>query len=479
MNSSRSNKRLRNNIVYSSLYQLLVFIVPIITTPYVTRIFDSTQMGEYSLTLSIASLFVILSQFGIETFGIREVAKLESKTERDELFFKLVSIQFIISILVFAIYNIIFVVWMESQSKQLFFVQSLLILSNIFDISWFYIGIEEIKKTILRNVMAKVFITVSIFLFIKDSNQLITYSILNVIGMLIGNLTMVISSRHYIDYNNMKFSLKKDLLLGSFYLLIPRVLNSSYGSIENTILRVQSSSSNVGIYAQAKKIDNLIFSVIESAINALSPRMSYYVSKKDNENINRILEKGLFYSNIFSVIFVSGILAVSNDFVNFFFGAGYDMVAPVLSILSVSLIFLPIISLLNRGILIPFNKDKEYSISIIIILFTGSISNILLSPLYGAIGAAIAYNITRFSSLVYLLTIVNDIINVKKIILSIITSFILVSINYFSVRSIAEFLTIENAVISFLIFGLISLTLNLLSYTLFYLSNLIINNHHR
>lgn|SRR5699024_5446236 len=100
MNLERSNKKLKNNIIYSSLYQLLVFIVPIITTPYVTRIFDTTQMGEYSLSLSLASLFVIISQFGIETYGTREVAKIDSKAERDQLFFQLVSIQFIVSIII-------------------------------------------------------------------------------------------------------------------------------------------------------------------------------------------------------------------------------------------------------------------------------------------------------------------------------------------------------------------------------------------
>src|SRR5699024_7669034 len=107
MSLERNNKKLKNNIVYSSLYQILVFIVPIITTPYVTRIFDASKMGEYSLSLSIASLFVVISQFGIETYGTREIAKTELKSERDQLFFKLLSIQFTTSIIMFIIYNII------------------------------------------------------------------------------------------------------------------------------------------------------------------------------------------------------------------------------------------------------------------------------------------------------------------------------------------------------------------------------------
>lgn len=466
MNTERSNKRLKNNIFYSSLYQILVFIVPIITTPYVTRIFDATQMGEYSLSLSIASLFVIISQFGIETYGTREIAKVDSKTSRDQLFYQLISIQFTISIIMFILYNIIFIGVLNIGSKGLFFAQSLLILVNIFDISWYFIGIEEIKRTIFRNAMMKVFTTFSILLFIKNENQLILYALLNVIGMLIGNLTIVVASRHYINYKNLKFSFNKAHVAGSIKLLIPRLLNSSYASIENTILRLSTTAGNVGIYAQAQKIDSLIFSVINSAINAISPRMSYYVARDDKQNINNIFNRGLKYSSIFSVIFVSGIFAVSADFVDFFFGVGYEMVAPVLNAISPTLILLPITALLNRGILIPYNKDKEYSISIVIILLSGTILNIILSPLYGAIGAAITYNVTQIFSFIYLLYIARDIIDVKNIIKKVSVSILLIFINVYIVKAISEVILIENSILSFLFYGIVSISINFLLFAI-------------
>src|SRR5699024_8623998 len=139
-------------------------------------------------------------------------------------FFQLVSIQFIASVLMFLLFNVIFIGLLDIQSKALFFAQSLLILVNIFDISCYFIGIEEIKKTIFRNAFMKVFTTLSILLLIKSEKQLILYSLLNVIGMLIGNLTMVIVSRHYINYKNIKFSLRKPHTMGSIKLLIPRLL---------------------------------------------------------------------------------------------------------------------------------------------------------------------------------------------------------------------------------------------------------------
>lgn len=465
MNYERSNEQLKNNIVYSAVYQILVFLVPIITIPYVTRIFDAAQIGEYSLSLSIASFFIVISQFGIETYGTREIASVDSILDRNTLYFKLLSIQFTVSIIMFILYNLIFFIVIDVPNKELFLAQSFLILINITDISWYFIGIEEIKKIIFRNALMKVFTTLSIFIFITNKDQLVLYALLNVIGMFIGNLTMIITSRKYIDYNKIKFSLSKEHTIGSFKLLIPRLLDSSYRSIESTILTILTSSASLGIYAQAKKIDELIFSVINSAINALSPRMSYFVSKNDKTNLNIFFNKGIEYSSMFSIVFISGILAVSDDFADFFFGDGYEMVGPVLSILSISLLFLPIISLLNRAILIPFNKDKEFSISILIILATGILFNLILSTLYGAIGAALTYNITQIFTFIYLIYIVQDIIDVKYILKNITFSIFCIIINVYTVINISNIIIVENSILSFFVFGLISFIINFLLFT--------------
>lgn len=38
--NNRSNSKLRKNVTFSAIYQLLILIVPIITTPYVSRTFS-------------------------------------------------------------------------------------------------------------------------------------------------------------------------------------------------------------------------------------------------------------------------------------------------------------------------------------------------------------------------------------------------------------------------------------------------------
>lgn len=460
--NNRSNKKLINNIILSSVYQMLVMIVPIITTPYVTRIFDAGKIGEYNLSLSIVSMFVVASQFGLPSYGSREISIAKNDIIRQKVFFELFTIQLFLSLFLFLIFNFIFTFLLNLGDSKLFFLQSFFILANILDISWFFIGIEEIGKTIVRNALTKVFTTLSVFLLVKNENQINLYAVINIVGMILGNITMIISSFKYVNYRNMKLTLSKGHLLNSFKLLLPKLISTSHDTAERNVLNFTATPESIGIYSEGKKIINLAFSVINSAFNALSPRMSYHVSLGEYDKVKVYFNKGLENAGLFSVIIVSGIISVSSEFVDFFYGDGYIGVGIILRILALSLIIIPIISLLNSGILIPRKKDKEYLIGIIIIFISGIILNIFLDPVLGAIGAAISYSISQLLSLIYLGYICRDIIEPKQIFKSVGVILILIILNISLLRIFTSNLFVSNSMVLFLIKGVISVSISII-----------------
>lgn len=58
-------KNLSANYIYNLAYQIFVIIVPIITTPYVSRTLGADGIGVYSYTLSIVTYFTLIGGLGI------------------------------------------------------------------------------------------------------------------------------------------------------------------------------------------------------------------------------------------------------------------------------------------------------------------------------------------------------------------------------------------------------------------------------
>ena len=66
------------NFLLQFLYQGLILIIPLILSPYLTRILQEAALGVYSYTNSIAYYFVVLSMLGITRYGQRIVSQNSS-----------------------------------------------------------------------------------------------------------------------------------------------------------------------------------------------------------------------------------------------------------------------------------------------------------------------------------------------------------------------------------------------------------------
>ena len=62
------------NYILNTIYQVLIIIVPLITTPYVSRVLGAEGIGKYSYTYSIISYLLIFAAMGTTTYGQRTIA---------------------------------------------------------------------------------------------------------------------------------------------------------------------------------------------------------------------------------------------------------------------------------------------------------------------------------------------------------------------------------------------------------------------
>lgn len=147
-------KSLKRNYAYNLSYQLLAILVPLVTTPYVTRVLGPEKLGDYAYTSAMVSYFGIVAALGTVTYAQREVACYQkAREERSRTFYEILFLRLFMVGIVFAAYCVF--LFLAGTYRVLYIIQLCTVLSWAFDISWFFQGMEDFKVTVIRNSTVK------------------------------------------------------------------------------------------------------------------------------------------------------------------------------------------------------------------------------------------------------------------------------------------------------------------------------------
>ena len=141
---------IKKNFAYQSAYQILLIILPFITSPYVSRVLGPEKTGIYSFTYSVANYFVLFAMLGINNYGNRAIAMVRNDREKlNRTFSSIFTLHFLLSLAV-AVAYFLYVLIFPVKYKVYALIQSLFVISAMFDINWFFFGIEEFRVTFTR-----------------------------------------------------------------------------------------------------------------------------------------------------------------------------------------------------------------------------------------------------------------------------------------------------------------------------------------
>lgn len=382
-------KSILKNLIYGLLLQIATLVIPIITLPYITRILGAEGIGTNSFTLSITKYFIILGSLGLSIYGNRQIAYTrDDKTKMSVNFWSILLLRIITTGIAFLVYLIVFI--NIRTYRSIFLIQSINILAAMIDISWLYMGLEDFKKTVTRNLSIKTIGVVLIFLLVKDVHDLHLYIWINVIMLLLGNAVMWI----YIPKTVCKVKLQiKDLtehIVPTIKMFIPQIAIQVYAILDKTMIGYLSNITEVGYYEQAENIVKAVLGLITVAGTVMLPRMSNIFSKGLNDKMDEYLNislKGIAYV---AVPISIGIASISKGFVPWYFGFGFDKVGYIMIILSPITFFISMSNVMGMQYLVPSNRTKEFTISVVFGAIINVFMNLILIVHFAALGAAIA-----------------------------------------------------------------------------------------
>ncbi|MFT8459998.1 MAG: flippase [Liquorilactobacillus ghanensis] len=422
------------NFIMNIILKISMFIFPLITFPYVSRVLGAEANGKIAFATSVVSYFSLMASMGIPSYGVRKCAEVRDNVEKlnrtvRELLI-LNSIFVVVTYLLF--FLILFLVPKFRDNLILFLIMSLTIAFNAFGVDWFYQAIEQYDYITIRNIIFKILSVVLMIGFVSSPKDYILYAGITVIGTVGSNILNLIRLNKYVNFKyhgpyNYRQHLKPIVLL-----FVYNATTTIFTNLDQVLLGFMSGNKEVGYYAAVVKIKNILVSVITALGSVMLPRVSYYLGKKNKEKFIVLIKESFNFILVSSVPVIIFFILESRNIILILAGAKYLPAISILNLTMPAVLFIGLSSVTAWQLLLPLKMEKYTVVGAVVGSIVDLVTCIIFIPLYGGNGAAFGASLAEFSVLVVHIFVLRKIIKVTfdftelfKIILSGVSSLIL------------------------------------------------------
>lgn len=191
------------------------------------------------------------------------------------------------------------------------------------------------------------------------------------------------------------------LMKASFPFALFRLKHTLYTDIDTVMLSAMRGDVMTGWYAAANKLLRVFRFIPTGAFGAILPAMAR--SSRDSQaDLSEALSRSCKYLAIIGLPIAGGACVLANELVLWLFGSAYQPAALALQLISWSLLFEFLNSATVAGIA-AVNRERQGSRYLIVGALFSGLSNLVVVPLFGHLGAAATTVMTE--SLVFVLQV--------------------------------------------------------------------------
>lgn len=380
---------IKRNLFYQSIHQITIVLIPLLLTPYISRVLGAEGIGIYSYTQAIAMYFVLFAMLGIEHHGSRSIATVRDNSEKlNRTFSNLVWLRIAISFVTIIFYAI-FIASSSDEYRIFFIVQAPLVISALFDITWFFAGLENFRVVTVRNVLIRTISLILVFIFVNDRSDLWIYTIIMSTGVLLGQVSVWLLVKRYISFVKPSLSEIKPHIRPLLVLFIPVIALSVYNVLNRIMLGAMADSVELGFFANSRALVSIPTGFIIASNTVMIPRIANINAAGNDSEKSRLTLISMKYVMLLAFAMAFGIAAIANDFAPLFFGPEFADIDRLIVVLCIILPFLAFSNTLAAQYIVPHSKDMVYAASTVFAAVMSIVANLLFIPQYGAMGAVI------------------------------------------------------------------------------------------
>lgn len=396
-------KNINKNAIYNLLKSCCQIVFPLITFPYISRVLLTENVGRINYSNSIVSYINLIAALGINTYAVRECARVrDEKKELDKTASELYSINIITTVVAYMVLAIVLIVVNKlADYRYLIGLLSASVLFTTLGADWINTAMEDFKYITVRTFAFQLFALIGMFLFVHKPDDYYKYALITVLSSSGGNIVNMFYRKRYCKTRftfetNWRKHMKPILLLFAMLLSQTIFVNS-----DTTILGYIRGDHEVGLYSTSVKIYNLVNTMVASVAMVVMPQMSNAYVQRNYKEMNRLFNYAAQFIVVLGLPCVVGINMICPELIRVIAGEKYLGATTSLHILSVALAFSLIGGLIGNVFLLPCMKEDVSLRSCIYAAIINIVLNIILIPKYGLNAAALTTAVSQFVAMIY------------------------------------------------------------------------------
>ena len=387
------NRKLAFNFANYGFYQMVNYVFPLLTIPYIVRIIGVSYFGVLSFAQAVIYYLTVVVEYGFSFTGVQLIAQNKNPQKQSEALSAIFMIQFGIALLGLLGLLIGLGIFQDMRAYRLVYLFTFLAIpAQILQAIWFYIGAEEMHFLNIINLISRILYITSIFVLVKQQTHFVIIPLLNAGAMMISGIVslMFIIGKFKIKFYFVRLPVLILYLKDGWHLFLSNFSMNMYRNTNVLILGLVADKSAVGIYSAGEKLVKALQSIFTPLTQTLYPYISRMTVTEPGRS-RRSIKILMKYMIVLTGIVTALIFYFSKPITHLLFGTEFILTSNIVKITCGIIVIGMVNYILGILFMTNFNMKAQFSCAVVITGIVNLFFCSVLSKLMGAVGAAIAF----------------------------------------------------------------------------------------
>lgn len=381
--------KIAHNTIIQIISKVVATALGLLTIAIMTRYLGKAGFGDYATIITYLTFFATIADLGLTLVTVQLISKPKAHIEKiiGSLFgFRLVTALFFLSLSIiisfFLPYSSAIKIGIAVTAFSFLFVNFNQILVGIFQKNL------QMGKVAIAETVSRLFLFITVYLVYVFDYGLMGILLATVFSNFISFLFHYFFSRRIVKAR-INFDLKvwKSIIHQSWPIAVTIFFNLIYLRADIIILSLFKSSEEVGIYAAAYKVTDVLVTIPFMFAGIILPILTNSWASQKRDYFKAVLQRSFDVMVIFALPILAGTYFTAEAIINIIAGSEFSESTLVLKILMTATSFIFIGTVFSHAV-IAIEKQKKIISSYFFVAVTSLLAYFIFVPKYSYLGAA-------------------------------------------------------------------------------------------